>query len=511
MASKASPSPPPPQRKANGLERLFLQLDVRTYAVLFFPALESAERRQAAAADMRAAVALPRLGSSAPDAAAGAPALLRLAPPGAGSGDSGGGETESAAAWACAEAKGGREGPAGQGALLAAAEALVAGRPNSPFAPALTQHTWLASADGRVGALLVDINHAAADGRGLVAYVARLAAALGSPAAGGGDHADGSLLPRGLPRDVSERLPDAPPPLDPVYVPLPGSALTAAEVRLVAVPREGGDSSAGGKRQGDQSEGHGEPPLTLHAEVEPAVPALLAACRREGATLTGLLAAAFQVALVERAAVAEVPLADRCAAVSVLVDARPLLRPAVDGDGAAAAPAPDAAEDQAVAVAVGTVTLGASAALAGAADAAGDANLLRQRLLALAAAATRELQQRIARGEAAAQARALAAGRWGDGPPSAAVEISNLGALTLPAGCHARFGQRFDAYRGGVSVLVHSEGSAGPAAVAAGEPQAKGGRLHLAASPGRDVEHGAASALLARVNALLRCAADGGP
>jgi hypothetical protein len=263
--------------------------------------------------------------------------------------------------------------------------------------------------------------------------------------------------------------------LSPPYLPLPGEALKAGELQLLA-----GEGSAP------------PPPLTLHTTV-PDVQAVVAACRKANATLTGLLVASFQVALAERASASGVSLVGRCAAVSVLVDVRPVLQPA------------EATDEGGPAVAVGTVTLGTPAAQAAGEgsetdSASADSTPLTRRLWWLAMEATKDLQQRIARGEATWQAKALAAGKWGEGPPSTAIEVSNVGVLPLPDGCSVCVGQRFDAYCGGISVLVHSERHG----------RSETGPLKMAGSPGRDVQADAAKALLARVADVVQLAATGG-
>lgn len=442
-------SEPARQRSANGLEGLFLKLDVRTYAVLTLPSREgsiTAEAVRSAAREIGAA--LPRLCGVSP-------AALALA--------EGGAYVEPYA----------RDMDAAEVDQLAIAEGLVASRNNEPVPHILCRHV-LATRNKDCTCLLIDINHAAADGRGLGDYVARLAAHLCHVSPPDAKDAPRlARLPQGLPRDVSPMLPAMGWP-SPAYLPLPGEALKTGELQLLA------------------GEGSGPlPPFTLHTTV-PDVHAVVAACRKANATLTGLLVASFQVALAERASAHGVPLAGRCVAVSLLVDVRPVLQPAE-------------ATDEGPAVAVGTVTLGTPAVQAAGEDSETDSasaacDILKRRLWWLAMEATKDLRQRIARGEATWQAKALAAGKWDEGPPSTAVEVSNVGMLPLPDGCSVRVGQRFDAYRGGISVLVHSERHG----------QSEAGPLKMAGSPGRDVRADAANAILTRVADLVQLAAAAG-
>lgn len=467
-------------RPATGLERLFLRMDVRTFAVLSLPSPTPLARVSQSLATVSNHCALPHVAARVSDDSLSLEAL----PPG---------EiplptttlTHTAPAVLCDS-----DIATDSAAFLAEVSTLVRARPATQPPLRLVEHTALLAPDGLAMALVVNINHAAADGRALVAYLQCVLSTL--------SHDPSSVPPtpvpslsllvslpaQGTPADIRTRLLPAPVDVLPGgrYLPLPGAPLTAAELGLV------GSSSASTPVEPSSAAA----PMA-HASLSEA--ALTAARRHAGSgiTVTGLLVACLQAAAAEQASVLDTAATPRCVAVSVLVDMRPYLQTSKEDS---------TADDthQVPTVAVGTVTTAAhlDAALT-AASRASSTPADNSSLIALAAAATADLQQRLGRGEAATQAHALAAGDWAGGPLSSPLELSNIGAVQLFRDAHVWLGQRFDAYANGVSILAHTE-----RAIADGDGVISGGILRLCGAPGRGVDSAVVETILNRTLALLQ-------
>eukprot|EP00050_Salpingoeca_kvevrii_P009356 m.308811 g.308811 ORF g.308811 m.308811 type:complete len:457 (-) comp21810_c0_seq1:65-1435(-) len=291
----------------------------------------------------------------------------------------------------------------------------------------------------------IDFNHAVMDGLQLAALLQTLATTLTGVAPTAPPSS--FLTPATWPR-----LPDvfsipSPAPCEPTFLPVDGPNPVRL-ANLVAMQAPDVADVAAAAVAAAPSVCHGSHHVWLRLEGN-VFDEMRRRGRDAGASVTGILCAAVELSLASRF-FEQHPGEVHCSpSVSVLVGMKHHLKLPYDHS-----------------LAVGSVTIGRTIERS---------ECDAEHLPLLAAAATSDIRQRIARNEHIVQALALSEGRFGDGCPEATLEISNLGALELSSALTSvHLAQRFDAYQG-VSILVHSE------AVATGKP-AQVGALVLSAS-----------------------------
>jgi len=267
--------------------------------------------------------------------------------------------------------------------------------------------TLLLDREGMCWGLCINSNHALCDGKSIASIVEYFFGALK-----GSTHGEAPLQKLAVvPSDWGSTLETSWPPQnerEPPYLPLGGPVINLGDIVTL--------------RRGDQDhrQGNTDKHITVSHSVVERVKAVLRAKR---ATLTGLMISCLQSAIFEC-----LPTTSGCASVSVLVDLRPCI------------------SETNISQAFGTVSVGAVR------------GFNRAALIEAAAAATADLRQRVARGEAHRSARDMTSGRFS--LPEATIELSNHGIYSVPKDADLLLSQRFDGYEG-VSVLMHTDSGTG--------------------------------------------------